>query len=122
MNILVVEDDKLLTDLIVRRLAKEKLEVRVAVDVEEGLKAIEEKSPNLILLDLILPGVDGFSFLSQLRKNPKTNSTPIIILSNISNKEEIERAMSLGATDFLIKADFSLGGIADKIRGVLLKK
>ncbi|OHA15554.1 MAG: hypothetical protein A3A10_03205 [Candidatus Tagabacteria bacterium RIFCSPLOWO2_01_FULL_42_9] len=122
MNILVIEDDKLLTDLIIQRLSREKFDVRIAVDAQEGLKFIGEKRPDLILLDLILPGLDGFGLLAQIRENPKTASIPVIVLSNISGKEDIEHAMSLGAADFLIKADFSLGGIVDKIKIVLSKK
>lgn len=118
MNILVIEDDKFLTDLIAQKLSREKFEVRVAVDAKEGLKAIEEKRPDLILLDLILPGLDGFEFISLLKKNSQISSIPVIVLSNLSGKEDIERAMTLGAADFIIKAEFSLSGIVDKIRDI----
>lgn len=121
MNILVIEDDKFLTDLIAQKLSREKFEVRVAVDAKDGLKAIEEKRPDLILLDLILPGLDGFEFISLLKKNAQIGSIPVIVLSNLSGKEDIERAMALGAADFIIKAEFSLSGIVDKIRDIFQK-
>lgn len=122
MNILVIEDDKLLSDLISQKLSKEKFEVRVVVDAQDGLKAVEEKKPDLILLDLILPGWDGFEFLTRLRSNPKAASIPVIVLTGANNKEYIDRAMSLGVVDFLVKADFSLSGIVDKIKDAFRSK
>lgn len=119
MYILVIEDDKLLTDLICQKLSKEKFETKVAIDAQEGLKAMEEKRPDLILLDLILPGSDGFEFLTLLRKHPKLSSVPVIVLSNLSTQEDIERALALEVKDFLIKADLGLSGIVEKVKSAL---
>lgn len=119
MNVLVIEDDKLLSDLISQKFAREHFETKVVIDAQEGLKAIKEKRPDLILLDLILPGMDGFEFLSLLKKTHETNLIPVIILSNLSDEDNIKRAMSLGAKDFIIKADLSLSGIIDRIKKVI---
>ncbi len=119
MYILVIEDDKLLADLIHQKLSSEKFEVKTVVDAQEGLKIMEEKQPDLVLLDLILPGFDGFEFISRLKRHPKLSVVPVIILTNISNKEDIERAMALGVKDFLVKADFGLAGIVERIKKVL---
>jgi len=118
-TILVIEDDKFLRELIVRKLSDEKFEVLEAVDGEEGIKKIKEKKPDLVLLDLVLPGIDGFKVLSKIKENPNLASIPVIILSNLGQKEEIEKGLKMGATDFLIKAYFTPKEIIDKIKAIL---
>lgn len=118
-KILVVEDDKFLRELIVQKLAKEGYDVHEAVDGEEGVKKIKEIKPDLVLLDLILPGIDGFEVLSKTKESPGAADIPIIILSNLGQKEEVERGLKLGAIDYLIKAHFTPGEIVEKIKTVL---
>jgi len=71
------------------------------------------------LLDLILPGIDGFEVLSKIKGNPDTEKTPVIILSNLGQKEDVERGLKLGAIDYLIKAHFTPGEIIEKIKNVI---
>ncbi|HDJ30447.1 response regulator [bacterium] len=118
-TILIIEDDKFLRDLITRKLSKEGYEVFVAVNGEEGLKKTKEKKPDLILLDLILPGIDGFEVLARIKKEPLIAKIPVIILSNLGQKEDIERGLQLGAVDYLIKAHFTPGEIIEKIKKFL---
>jgi DNA-binding response OmpR family regulator len=118
-NILVVEDDKFLRELISQKLLKEGYNVSQAVDGEEGVKKVREEKPNLVLLDLILPGIDGFEVLAQMRQDKDSALTPVIILSNLGQKEDIEKGLKLGATDYLIKAHFTPGEIIEKIKGIL---
>jgi DNA-binding response OmpR family regulator len=118
-KILIIEDDKFLRELISRKLSGEGFGVAEAVDGEEGVKKIKEENPDLVLLDLILPGIDGFEVLSKAKEDPKTSSIPIIILSNLGQKEEIEKGLKLGAVDYLIKAHFTPGEIIEKIKNVL---
>lgn len=119
-TILIVEDDTILRDLISQKLKKENnYEIVEAIDGEEGLKKAKEKRPNIILLDLILPGMDGFGVLEQIKQDPETAKIPVVILSNLGQKEEIEKGMKLGATDFLIKAHFTLSEIAKKVKALL---
>ena len=118
-KILIVEDDKFLRELIVMKINKEGYDVFEAVDGEEGIKKIIEEKPDLILLDLILPGIDGFEVLSQIKSNPTVSSIPVIILSNLGQKEDIERGIELGATDYMIKAHFTPGEIVEKIKTIL---
>jgi len=119
-TILIVEDDTILRDLISQKLRKENdYEIVEAVDGEEGLKKAREVKPDIILLDLILPGIDGFGVLEQIKKDPEIAKIPVVILSNLGQKEEIEKGMSLGATDFLIKAHFTLSEIVKKIKIIL---
>ncbi len=121
-KILIVEDDKFLRELISRKLVKEGYDIAEAIDGEEGIKKSEEFMPELILLDLILPGIDGFGTLEKVKENPKTMNIPVVILSNLGQKDEVERGLKLGAIDFLIKAHFTPEEIVEKIRLVLAKK
>lgn len=118
-KILVVEDDKFLRELIVQKLNREGYEVSEAVDGEDGVKKIKEVKPDLVLLDLILPGIDGFEVLSKTKENSDLVSIPIIILSNLGQKDEVERGLKLGAADYLIKAHFTPGEIVEKIKIIL---
>lgn len=118
-KILVVEDDKFLRELIVQKLVREGYEVSEAVDGEEGVKRIKEVKPDLVLLDLILPGIDGFEVLSKTKEDSELVQIPIIILSNLGQKDEVERGLKLGAADYLIKAHFTPGEIVAKIKTII---
>jgi len=118
-TILIIEDDKFLRELITQKLIQEGYETSEAIDGEEGIKKIKEEKPSLILLDLILPGIDGFEVLSQTKEDPAISSIPVIILSNLGQKEDIERGLKLGAVDYLIKAHFTPGEIIEKIKNIL---
>jgi len=118
-TILVIEDDKFLRELISRKLTGEGFDVLEAVDGEEGIKKIKEGKPDLVLLDLILPSIDGFEVLTRVRDDPEVSSIPVIILSNLGQREEVEKGLKLGAVDYLIKAHFTPGEIIEKIKNVL---
>ena len=118
-TILIIEDDKFLRELIAQKLIKEGFEISEAVDGEEGIKKVKEEKPDLVLLDLILPGIDGFEVLSRMREESTLTSIPVIILSNLGQKEDVEKGLKLGAVDYLIKAHFTPGEIIDKIRAAL---
>lgn len=118
-KILIIEDDKFLRELISRKLGNEDFEILEAVDGEEGIKKIKEGKPDLILLDLILPSIDGFEVLSRMKEDSNLSSIPVIILSNLGQKEEVERGLKLGAVDYLIKAHFTPGEIIEKIKNIL---
>jgi len=118
-RILIVEDDKFLRELILHKLIKEGYDVIEAADGEEGIKKATEEKPDLALLDLILPGIDGFEVLYRMKASPETSSIPVIILSNLGQKDDVEKGMRLGASDYLIKAHFTPGEIIGKIKGLL---
>jgi len=118
-KILIIEDDKFLRELIAKKLAKDGYEISEAVDGEEGVKKTKETKPDLILLDLILPEMDGFEVLSKIKEDPVSSSIPVIILSNLGQKEDIEKGLKMGATDYLIKAHFTPGEIVEKIRTII---
>lgn len=118
-KIVIVEDDKFLRDLITQKVLKEGYQVAEAVDGEEGVAKIKEEKPDLVLLDLILPGIDGFEVLRQIKENSETSNIPVIILSNLGQKDDVERGVKLGAADYLVKAHFTPGEILSKIKSVL---
>lgn len=121
-KILIVEDDKFLRDLCLKKLEKNSFKVSTAFDGEEGLKKIKEEKPILVLLDIVLPGLSGFEVLKQIKANSQTASVPVIILSNLGQKEDIEKGMNLGAEDYIIKADNTPNEIIEKVKTVMAKK
>ena len=120
-KILVVEDDTFLSDLLAKHFTQEGIQFDFAVDGESALIKAKEMKPGLVLLDLFLPGIDGYEVLKQLKADPALASVPVIILSNLGQKEEIEKGMALGATDFLVKAKFDLSDIVSKVKNALSK-
>ncbi len=118
-KILIVEDDKFLRELIARKLRNEGYEVLEAVDGEEGLKKIKEIKPDLILLDLILPGIDGFEVLAKKKEDPQIEKIPVMLLSNLGQREDVERGLRLGAVDYLVKANFTPQEIIEKVKNLL---
>ena len=118
-NILLIEDEAALQKTIGEVLQKEGYNMLSAMDGEEGIKIAREKKPDLILLDLILPKKDGFGVLSSLKSNSETKSIPIIVLTNLGEMENIDRAVELGATTYLVKSDYSLKEIVEKIKTAL---
>lgn len=114
-KILIAEDDKFLASAYRLKLTKAGFDVQIVDDGAELLKIIETFIPNLILLDLVMPVMDGFSALENLRSTPKFKSIPIIVASNLGQKEDIDRAINLGATDFVVKSDMSLDMLIEKI-------
>ncbi|KPJ54719.1 hypothetical protein AMJ47_03750 [Parcubacteria bacterium DG_72] len=118
-KILVIEDDKFLRELISQKLLKEGYDVSEAIDGERGIESAKIEKPDLILLDLILPGIDGFEVLARIKSDPEASEIPIIILSNLGQKDDIEKGLNMGAVDYLIKAHFTPAEIIEKIRTVM---
>ena len=115
-KILVVEDDKYLRDIIVEKLKRENFEVLEAIDGEVGWKMANNDHPDLVVLDIILPLLNGFDFLELLRKNPEVAQTPVIILSNLGQPDDVERGKTLGAKDYLVKAHFTPKDLVEKVK------
>ncbi|MEK7209206.1 MAG: response regulator [Patescibacteria group bacterium] len=120
-TVLIVEDDEFLRSLTAKRIEKEGYGVEVAVDGENAITVLETLKPDLILLDLLLPGKDGFEVLKKIRSNEAVKAVPVIIFSNLGQKEDIEKAKSLGVDDFLIKANFTLDDVVAKINKLIAK-
>jgi len=118
-KILLIEDDKFLRELMVKKLLTMDYDVAFAVDGESGLSMIKEVKPDVVLLDLILPGINGFEVLEKAKQDPEIADIPVIILSNLGQKEDIERGQKLGAADFMIKAHFTPQEVVNKIKTIL---
>ncbi|KKS67406.1 MAG: Response regulator receiver domain protein [Parcubacteria group bacterium GW2011_GWC2_42_6] len=122
IKVLIIEDDKFLRDLLSKKLEKVGFSVDTADDGLSGFKKAQTGWPNIILLDLVLPGVDGFEAVSLLKKDPITNKIAIIILSNLNQQEDIDKIKAMGVSDYLIKALHTPDEIVEKIKAVYHKK
>lgn len=120
-KILVIEDDKFLLKIIKKKLSTEDYQLVQAMNGEEGLRSAREEKPDLILLDLVLPEMDGFEVLKKLKDNPACSAIPVIILSNLGEREKVNKGLKLGAADYLVKADLNPGEIVNRIK-LLLEK
>ncbi len=120
-KILIIEDDVFLNELMAKKLVEEGFDVIKASNGEEGLESASREKPDLILLDLILPGMDGFEILEKIKEDPEIGSIPVIILSNLGQREDIERGFDMGADDYLIKAHFTPDEIVERVRAPFRK-
>ncbi len=105
-KILIIEDDKFLLKLYSDKLRREGFEVLESLRGKEGLNKIFTEKPDLVILDLILPGINGFEVLSEIKLNPKTKNIPVIILTNLGQQSDIRKGLELGAAAYLVKAEF----------------
>jgi len=120
-KILFIEDESALQKTLSDYLKKEGYEVISALDGESGLRLAQTQKPDLILLDLILPKMDGFEVLRKLMENPETKEIPVIILTNLERMEDIGRALELGAKTYLVKANYTLKEVTEKVKKALAK-
>ena len=118
-KILIIEDDKFLSEMYATKLKEAGFEVEAAYDGEEGLYAAEEFNPDLILLDIVLPKMDGFEVMQKIRKNVGLKNIIIIALTNLGQKEEVEKGLALGANDYAIKAHFTPTEVVTKVKKLL---
>ena len=118
-TILFIEDESALQKTFGDILSQEGYEVIPALDGETGLKLAKTKSPDLILLDLILPKLHGFEVLKELKKDPETKDIPIIVLTNLEGMGDVEKALELGATTYLVKVQYSLEEVVEKVKKTL---
>jgi len=120
-RILLVEDDGFLAGMYVAKLELEHFEVVLASDGEEGWEKIQSWHPDLVLLDIILPKKNGFQVLASMKKDPATQSIPVMLLTNLGQPADVERAKSLGADDYLIKAHHMPAEVIRKIKLLFAK-
>ena len=118
-TVLIVEDDTFLVGMYVAKLELEHFQTVIATEGEQGLRMAKDKRPDLILLDIRLPKMDGFVVLEQLKIDPVTRPIPVIMLTNLGEKKDIERGLALGANDYLIKAHFMPSEVIERIKKVI---
>ncbi|HEY0089155.1 MAG TPA: response regulator [Candidatus Lokiarchaeia archaeon] len=120
-TILFIEDESSLQKTFSDFLRSEGYEIISALDGEAGLRLAKTKNLDLILLDLILPKVHGFEVLKELKTDPKTKEIPIIVLTNLEGIGDVEKALELGATTYLVKAQYTLEEVVEKIKKIIEK-
>ncbi len=118
-KILLVEDDPFLIDIYSTKLSEEGFQVFVARDGSQVLEMIRENEPNIIVLDIVLPNIDGWNILKKIKKEPNLKEAKIIILSNLSQIEEVEKGIALGADKYLIKSDYTPSQVLEEIKELL---
>jgi len=117
--VLVIEDDIYMRDVLVAKLTKEGFTVFEAIDGSVGLDMTAQKKPDLVVLDIILPIMNGFDYLEAKAKVSAIANIPVIILSNLGQREDVERGMKLGAKDYLVKAHFTPNDLMVKVRSCI---
>jgi DNA-binding response OmpR family regulator len=120
-KILFVEDEPTLQKAVGEILTQEGFEVLSALDGEEGSELIKKEKPNLVLLDLILPKKDGFEVLKEMKADKELKDIPVIVLTNLEGMGDVEKALSLSATTYLVKANYELEDVVKKIKETLKK-
>ncbi|MDD5071654.1 MAG: response regulator [Patescibacteria group bacterium] len=120
-RVLLVEDDLFLRDICYKKLKKEGFNVLMTVNGEDAIKKIDDFKPEIVLLDIILPVMDGFEVLKKIRSNSNSaiKKVPVIMFSNLGQKEDIQKALDLGADDYLVKAHFTTEEIISKVKSKL---
>jgi CheY-like chemotaxis protein len=120
-KIMIVEDDSFVMDIYQTKLSQEGYEVLPAENGAEAIKKLEKEIPDLILLDIIMPYIDGLQVLRKIKADEKLKDIPVILLTNLSQKENINEGLGLGADDYLIKSHFTPSEVLEKIKKYIKK-
>jgi DNA-binding response OmpR family regulator len=120
-KILLVEDDPFLIDIYTTKLKESGFLVEVASEGEEAVRKVKENAFDLVLLDIVLPKLDGWEVLRKIKAESKLKTLKVIIISNLSQKEEVEKGINLGAAKYLIKAPYTPSEIVEEIKEILEK-
>lgn len=115
-KILIVEDDAILISVLADNIAQAGFKIIKAKNGEEGLAAALREHPDLILLDIVMPKMDGVTMLKKLRKDKKCLAIPVVLLTNLSYGKEVEEAIKHGVADFLVKANWKLEDVIKKVK------
>jgi len=119
MRILIAEDDKFLAKAYQVKFEKLEHEVRIASDGEEVFTLLEGYDPDVILLDLVMPKMDGFAVLEKLKANETTKSIPVVVASNLGQEEDVEKCKKLGAEKFVVKSNLSIQELIEQTMAVV---
>lgn len=121
IHVLIVEDDTFLSNIYQKKFEMEGFKVSLAENGEVGFEAAKKKKPDIILLDILMPKMDGFEVLKELKKDDSVKNIPVILLTNLGQKDDVEKGLEMGAADYLIKAHFKPSETVAKVRKVLKK-
>src|SRR4030042_2107157 len=117
--ILLVEDDIFVSDIYQTKLGQEGFRVLTAENGTEAIKKLKESVPDLILLDIVMPYMDGMEVLRKLKEKKEWKDIPVMLLTNLSDKEKVDEGMGMGASDYLIKSHFTPSEVVAKVRSLL---
>ena len=120
-TILLVEDDPFLVDIYSTKLKEAGFSVQVAIDGKEALKKIKEDIPDLLLLDIVLPNFNGWEILRKIERDDELKALKVVILSNLGEKQEIEKGLKLGAARYLVKAHYTPSEVVEEVKKILNK-
>lgn len=120
-KVLIVEDDMFVRDIYHVKFEKENFEVVLAENGVEAIRKLEDKTPDIILLDMVMPYMDGMEVLKKIKENVAWRNIPIIMLTNISEKEKVTEGMEYGINEYLIKSHFTPSEVVGKVRELLEK-
>jgi len=120
-KILIAEPDQYIGRAVREALLEDRFDVVMARDGDEAVKMIYSEKPDLVLLDLMLPGKNGFEVLEEIQMDEAISQMPVLIYSNLSQESDIEKARSLGASDYLVKTDISMKEVVEKVRENIIK-
>lgn len=118
-KILIVDDDSMISDMYLMKFAEAGFDASTASDGKTALEKIESEKPDAVLLDIVMPQMDGFDVLKELGKRGILQNTKVFLLSNVGQKEDVEKGLSLGATEYIIKANFTPSEVLDKIKKII---
>lgn len=118
-TILLCEDDQMLHTMYIQKFTKEGYEVLSAYNGAEGVQMTEEHKPDIVLMDIIMPKMDGFAALKKIKKSGSTKDIPVVLLTNLGQAEDIEKGRELGAADYFIKANNTPQEVVNKVKQVL---
>jgi len=118
-KILIIEDDPFLSEMYAAKFSQSGFQVETASDGKNGLEKIKTSGPDLILLDIVLPKMDGFEVLKKVKENSQLKKIPIILLTNLGQKDEVEKGLALGADEYIIKAHFTPTAVVAKVKEIL---
>jgi DNA-binding response OmpR family regulator len=121
LSVLIVEDDRFLQKILATKFVKEGFDVRTASDGEDALQQLIAKKPDFVVLDIIIPKMNGFEVIAEMKTNVSLKDIPVIVLSNLGQDEDMTRAKELGAIEFLTKADHSINEIVEKVKEAYAK-
>lgn len=120
--VLIVDDDQFLLEMYALKFKEEGFAVEIAETGRDALMKADEVKPDIILLDVVLPEMDGFAVLQKLREGKKSDLPLIVMLTNLSQKDDTERGLRLGVDDYVVKAHFTPSEVVEKVRKLLLKR
>lgn len=118
-KVLIVEDDPLMSRMFEKIFTFEKFEVEIANDGVEGLKKAKSYKPTIILLDVMMPRLNGLQTLKKLKENATTSKIPIIMLTNLAGQQDAETALSMGAVKYIVKSEYDPKQVSDMVKEIL---